>query len=376
MTNKDIAEFFEALRLLAKEKGLDMDYLMEKIEAAIVVAVKKDFGGKDNIIVTMDPDKGEFSVSLRKTGVDEVVDPDEEILLDRALCYDKTAAVGKVVDIKLDTKEFGRIAAQSAKHVIRQGIREAEKNQQVLEFVRHKQEMIGVLITRVDPRTGAATVQVGKGETVLPKSEQMETDDIEVGKRLRVYVVDVKETEKGMRALVSRTHPGLVTRLFENEVPEIFDGTVEIKAIAREAGSRTKMAVLSHDENVDAVGACIGQRGSRVANIVEELGGEKIDIVEYSDDPATFIAAALAPAKVLGVEPEADGSKACRVTVPDAQLSLAIGNKGQNARLAVKLTGWKIDIRPESGFYGEDEPEEPAADDTAAEAAEEIPAEE
>lgn len=375
MTNKDIAEFFEALRLLAKEKGLDMDYLTEKIEAAIVVAVKKDFGGKDNIIVTMDPDKGEFSVSLRKTVVDEVVDPDEEILLDRALCYDKTAAVGKVVDIKLDTKEFGRIAAQSAKHVIRQGIREAEKNQQVLEFVRHKQEMIGVLITRVDPRTGAATVQVGKGETVLPKSEQMETDDIEVGKRLRVYVVDVKETEKGMRALVSRTHPGLVTRLFENEVPEIFDGTVEIKAIAREAGSRTKMAVLSHDENVDAVGACIGQRGSRVANIVEELGGEKIDIVEYSDDPATFIAAALAPAKVLGVEPEADGSKACRVTVPDAQLSLAIGNKGQNARLAVKLTGWKIDIRPESGFYGEDEPEEPAADDTAADAAEEIPAE-
>ena len=375
MTNKDIAEFFEALRLLAKEKGLDMDYLTEKIEAAIVVAVKKDFGGKDNIIVTMDPDKGEFSVSLRKTVVDEVVDPDEEILLDRALCYDKTAAVGKVIDIKLDTKEFGRIAAQSAKHVIRQGIREAEKNQQVLEFVRHKQEMIGVLITRVDPRTGAATVQVGKGETVLPKSEQMETDDIEVGKRLRVYVVDVKETEKGMRALVSRTHPGLVTRLFENEVPEIFDGTVEIKAIAREAGSRTKMAVLSHDENVDAVGACIGQRGSRVANIVEELGGEKIDIVEYSDDPATFIAAALAPAKVLGVEPEADGSKACRVTVPDAQLSLAIGNKGQNARLAVKLTGWKIDIRPESGFYGEDEPEEPAADDTAADAAEEIPAE-
>ena len=375
MTNKDIAEFFEALRLLAKEKGLDMDYLMEKIEAAIVVAVKKDFGGKDNIIVTMDPDKGEFSVSLRKTVVDEVVDPDEEILLDRALCYDKTAAVGKAVDIKLDTKEFGRIAAQSAKHVIRQGIREAEKNQQVLEFVRHKQEMIGVTITRVDPRTGAATVQVGKGETVLPKSEQMETDDIEVGKRLRVYVVDVKETEKGMRALVSRTHPGLVTRLFENEVPEIFDGTVEIKSIAREAGSRTKMAVLSHDENVDAVGACIGQRGSRVANIVEELGGEKIDIVEYSDDPATFIAAALAPAKVLGVEPEADGSKACRVTVPDAQLSLAIGNKGQNARLAVKLTGWKIDIRPESGFYGEDEPEEPAADDTAADAAEEIPAE-
>jgi len=161
-----------------------------------------------------------------------------------------------------------------------------------------------------------------------------------------------------MRALVSRTHPGLVSRLFENEVPEIFDGTVEIKSICREAGSRTKMAVLSHDENVDAVGACIGQRGTRVANIVDELAGEKIDIVEYSEDPATFIAAALAPAKVLSVEPDANGEKACRVTVPDAQLSLAIGNGGQNVRLAAKLTGWKIDIRPESGFYGEDEDEE------------------
>lgn len=371
MTNKDMVEFFEALKGLAKEKGIDPEYLMERIQAAIVVAVKKDYGGEDNIAVVMDPDKSEFSVSIRKTVVDEVTDPDREMTLEQAQRYDKRAAVGKDVEIKLDTKEFGRIAAQSAKHVIRQGIREAEKNQQVLEFQRRKQELVTVQIVRVDPRSGAATVQVGKGETVLPKSEQMETDDIREGARIKVYVVDVKETEKGLRALVSRTHPGLVTRMFESEVPEIFDGVVEIKAVAREAGSRTKMAVLSHDENVDAVGACIGQRGVRVANIVEELGGEKIDIVEYSDDPATFIGAALAPAKVLKVEMAPDGSKSCKVTVPDSQLSLAIGNKGQNARLAVKLTGWKIDIRPESGFYGEDEPEETAAaDETPAETAE------
>ena len=354
MTNKDIVEFFEALKLLAKEKGIDVDYLLERISNAIVVAVKKDFGGKENIFVVMNPETNEFSVTIRKAVVEEVTDPDEELTLDQALQYTKRAKIGKTIDIKLDPKRFGRIAAQSAKHVIRQGIREAEKNQQVLEFQRRKQELVTAVVTRVDPRSGAATIQVGKGETVLPKSEQMESDNIVEGAHIKVYVVDIKETEKGLRALVSRTHAGLVTRLFENEVPEIFDGTVEIKSVAREAGSRTKMAVLSHDENVDAVGACIGQRGIRVANIVEELGGEKIDIVEYSDDPATFIAAALAPAKVLGVEMDPEGAKACRVTVPDAQLSLAIGNKGQNARLAVRLTGWKIDIRPESGFYGED----------------------
>lgn len=358
MTNKEITEFFEALKMLAKEKGIEPEYLIERIQAAIVVAVKKDFGGKENIIVTMNPEESEFSVSLRKTVVEEVEDPDLELTLDQAKQYDKRAKLGKIIDIKLKTKEFGRIAAQSAKHVIRQGIREAEKNQQVMEFQRRTQELVTAQVVRVDPRTGAATIQVGKGETVLPKSEQMESDVINVGDHIKVYVVEIKETEKGLRALVSRTHPGLVTRLFENEVPEIFNGIVEIKAVSREAGSRTKMAVISHDENVDAVGACIGQRGTRVANIVEELGGEKIDIVEYSEDPATFIAAALAPAKVLSVDMDPDGAKACHVTVPDAQLSLAIGNKGQNARLAVKLTGWKIDIRPESGFYGEDTEED------------------
>ena len=216
-------------------------------------------------------------------------------------------------------------------------------------FQRRTQELVTATVTRVDPRSGAATIQVGKGETILPKSEQMESDVITEGSHVKVYVVEIKETEKGLRALVSRTHPGLVKRLFENEVPEIFNGIVEIKAISREAGSRTKMAVVSHDENVDAVGACIGPKGSRVGNVVKELGGEKIDIVDYSDDPAAFISAALAPAKVLEVEIDPDVPRSCRVTVPDSQLSLAIGNKGQNARLAARLTGWKIDIRPESG---------------------------
>ena len=349
------AEFFEALRLLEKEKGIDGAYLLEKIQAAIVLAVKKDFGGKENILVKTDPATGEFAVSLFKRVVDEVEDPDEEMLPEEAVKYQKNAKVGDTVEIKLETRQFGRIAAQTAKHVIRQGIREAERGQKFLEFQRHNQELVTALVSRVDPRTGAATVEIGKSEAVLPKTEQVGDEELREGMRVKVYVVDVKDTEKGPRVLISRTHPGLVKRLFEMQVPEIYDGTVEIKAVSREAGSRTKMAVLAHDENVDAVGACIGAKGARVAEIVEELGGEKIDIIEYSEEPEKFIAAALAPAKVVGVEVDPDGAKACRVTVPDAQLSLAIGNKGQNARLAARLTGWKIDIRPESGFYGEDQ---------------------
>ena len=349
------AEFFEALRLLEKEKGIDEEYLLEKIRAAIIIAVKRDFGGKENISVIMDPATNEFSVSIHKRIVEEVEDPDEEMLPEEAAKYTKKPLVGETVEIKLETKQFGRIAAQTAKHVIRQGIREAERGQQMQEFQRRNQELVSAVVTRVDPKTGAATVEIGKAESILPKSEQIGDEVLHEGDRIKVYVVDVREGEKGPRALISRTHPGLVKRLFEMEVPEIFNGTVEIKAVSREAGSRTKLAVLAHDENVDAVGACIGPRGARVGGIVDELGGEKIDIVEYSDDPEKFIAAALSPAKVLSVEVDPDGAKSCRVTVPDAQLSLAIGNKGQNARLAAKLTGWKIDIRPESGFYGEDE---------------------
>ena len=349
------AEFFEALKLLEKEKGITGDYLLEKIRAAIIIAVKRDFGGKENIAVIMDPATNEFSVSLFKRIVEEVEDPDEEMLPEEAAKYTKKPLVGETVEIKLETKQFGRIAAQTAKHVIRQGIREAERGQQMQEFQRRNQELVTALVTRVDPKTGAATLEIGKAETVLPKSEQIGDEVLREGDHVKVYVVDVREGEKGPRALVSRTHPGLVKRLFEIQVPEIFNGVVEIKAVSREAGSRTKLAVLAHDENVDAVGACIGPRGARVGGIVDELGGEKIDIIEYSDEPEKFIAAALSPARVLSVEVDPEGAKSCRVTVPDAQLSLAIGKEGQNARLAARLTGWKIDIRPESGFYGEDE---------------------
>ena len=346
-------EFFEALRLLEKEKGIPADYLLEKINAAIVIAVKRDYGGHDNVEIEVDPDKNKFEVYLKKTVVEEVEDPDTEILLEEARKSSKKAQMGDVVRVKLETKQFGRIAAQTDKHVIRQGIREAERGQNAAEFQSRQQELVTAVVQRIDPKTGAVTVEIGRAEAVLSKNEQVPDEVLHEGDHIKVYVVEVKETERGPKAILSRTHPGLVKRLFEMEVPEIYDGTVEIKAVSREAGSRTKLAVTSRDDKVDAVGACIGNKGVRVGKIVDELGGEKIDIVKYSDDPAKFIAEALSPATVLGVEVDPDGAHACKATVPDGQLSLAIGNKGQNARLAAKLTGWKIDIRPESGFYGE-----------------------
>ncbi len=351
--SKANTEFFEAVRLLEKEKGIPAEYLLEKIRAAIIIAVKRDFGGRDNINVVMDPSTDEFSVSVNKTVVEEVNDPDEELLPEQAVKYKKSAKIGDVVTIPLETKQFGRIAAQTAKHVIRQGIREAERGQQLQEFQRKNQELVTALVTRVDPVTGSATLEIGRSQATLPRTEQIESDTLHDGDRVKVFVVDVREGDKGPRMLISRTHPGLVKRLFEMEVPEIYNGTVEIKAVSREAGSRTKLAVYAQDENVDPIGACIGPHGARVAGIVDELGGEKIDIIRYSEQPEEFISAALSPAKVLSVEVDPDGAKACRVTVPENQLSLAIGNKGQNARLAARLTGWKIDIHPESGFFGE-----------------------
>jgi len=351
--SKANTEFFEALRLLEKEKGISADYLLEKIEAAIIIAVKRDFGGNENIHVILDPETCVFSVSIMKTVVENVEDPETELLQEQAVKYKKSAKVGDVIEIPLETKKFGRIAAEAAKHVIRQGIREAERGQQLQEYQRKNQELVSGVVLRVDPETLAVTVEIGNSHAVLPRTEQLETDHFTDGDRIKVFVVNVLKSEKGARMLISRTHSGLVKRLFEMEVPEIYNGTVEIKAISREAGSRTKLAVYAADENVDPVGACIGPHGSRVAGIVEELGGEKIDIVRYSEDPAAFIAAALSPAKVTEVTVLSEAEKTCRVSVPENQLSLAIGNKGQNARLAARLTNWKIDIRPESGFYGE-----------------------
>ena len=322
------AEFFEALAMLEKERGLPADYLLEKIKNAIVIAVKKDYEVEDeNVSVVIEPDQGKFSVSLLKTVVEEVEDPATEISLEEAQQKKKSCKAGDEYAIPLKTKDFGRIAAQTAKHVIRQGLKEAERSQMYAEMQSKAHEIISAVVTNIEPVKGIVTLELGKGGVAtLPRNEQVAGEELREGQHVKVYVVDVMETERGPRMMISRTHPGLVKRMFEMEVPEIFDGTVEIKAISREAGARTKMAVWSKDENVDPVGACIGPRGQRVANIVEELGGEKIDIVRWSEDPAQFISAALSPATVVGVELLEGDTKSCRVTVPDHQLSLAIGN--------------------------------------------------
>ena len=242
---------------------------------------------------------------------------------------------------------------ENSKNNFRQGVREAEKGQVLAEFQSKTRELVTAVVERIDPKTGNAILTIGHNEATLPKLEQVPDEELREGDHIKVYVVDVKETDRGPRIMLSRTHPGLVKRLFETEVPEIFDGTIEIKAISRQAGSRTKMAVWSENSEIDAVGACIGPRGARVNKIVEELAGEKIDIVKYSEDPVAFVSEALSPAKVVSVVVESTEPKVCVARVPEAQLSLAIGNKGQNVRLAAKLTGWKIDIHPESGFFGE-----------------------
>ena len=356
----DGAEFFAAINLIEKEKGIPKAYMLEKITQALVSAYKRDHeGAGDNVAVEADEEAGTVRMFVKKDVVEEVDNPCTEMSLQMAREKLPHAQLGDVIRIEVRTRDFGRIAAQTARQVIIQGMREAERGMIYDEFSSKEHEILTGVVTRVDPRSGAVSLRIGSGseatEAFLAPGEQVKGEAYLEGMRLRVYVVEVRRSTKGPQVLISRTHPGLVKRLFEMEVPEIFNGVVEIKAVSREAGSRTKLAVQAHDENVDAVGACIGPRGARVAGIVDELGGEKIDIVEYSDEPEKFIAAALSPAKVLSVEVDPDGAKSCRVTVPDAQLSLAIGNKGQNARLAAKLTGWKIDIRPESGFYGEDE---------------------
>lgn len=344
-------EFFEAVRLLESEKGIPAEYLYEKIAAAIIVAAKHDFNGKDIVHCDIDQEKQKIKVYARKNVVEEIEDEDTDLTLEQARLIRKSAKVGGTVDIPLKTKNFGRIVAQTAKHVIRQGIREAERGKMLEEFQSKNQELLSAKIERIDPITGNATLEIGKNQTLLPKSEQVPGEVLTEGQTVKVFVVDVKDSGKGPKIMISRTHPGLVRRLFEQEVPEIYEGVIEIKSVSREAGSRTKIAVFTKDEDVDPVGACIGPRGQRVSNIVEVLGGEKIDIVKYSDDPAEFVGAALAPSEVCSIEIIDEDAKTCRATVPDDQLSLAIGNKGQNVRLAVRLTGWNIDIKPESGFF-------------------------
>ncbi|MGN0533204.1 MAG: transcription termination factor NusA [Eubacterium sp.] len=344
-------EFFEAVKLLEEERGIPVEYIYEKISAAIVSSLKRDYNGKDIVHCDIDPDKQKIKVYVQKNVVEEIEDPDTDLTLEQAQLIRKSAKVGKTVDIPIKTKDLGRVVAQKAKQVIRQGLREAERGQMYEEFKSKNQELVSAKVDRVDPLTGNATLVIGKNVTVLPKSEQVPGEALREGDTVKVFIVDVKETGKGPKIMISRTHPGLVRRLFEQEVPEIYDGTIEIKSVSREAGSRSKIAVFSKNDDVDPVGACIGPRGQRVSSIVDVLGGEKIDIVRFSENTEEFVAASLAPSEVCSVEILDETAKTCRATVPDDQLSLAIGNKGQNVRLAVRLTGWNIDIKPESGFF-------------------------
>ena len=353
-------EIFAALELLEKERGIPQDFMLEKIVQALATAYKRDHEDVENVVVDVNEEKHDLKMFVEKTVVEEVENPAAEISAEEAKAISAKYHVGDTVRFPVKNVDFGRIAAGNGKQVIIQGLREAEHGMIYDEFNSKQHEILTGTVVRIDPRNGNVILKIGTGsestEAVLSQNEQVVGETLTEGQMVKVYLVEVRRTTRGPQVLISRTHPGLVKRLFELEVPEIYDGSVEIRSIAREAGSRSKLAVSSRDENVDAIGACIGPKGARVNTIVEELGGEKIDVVNYSDDPAAYISAALSPATVLGVEILDADTHSCRVTVPDHQLSLAIGNKGQNARLAARLTGWKIDIRPESGFYGEDEP--------------------
>ena len=347
------AEIFAALALLEKERNIPQSFMLDKIIQAITTAYKRDHDGVENVIVDVDEERQTLKMYVQKNVVDEedYVDPANEMTLAEAKAISAKYEVGDIVNIPVDNTEFGRIAAGNGKQVIIQGLREAERGQVYDEFNSKQHEILTGVVTRVDPRNGNVSLRIGTGtestEALLMAGEQVPGEEMTEGMHVKVYVVDVRRSTRGPQILISRTHPGLVKRLFELEVPEIYDGTVEVKSIAREAGSRTKMAVWSNDENVDPIGACVGPKGQRVGSIVEELRGEKIDIIKYSEDAPAFIAAALAPADVVDVW-MADEGKACRVIVPDDQLSLAIGKEGQNARLAARLTGYKIDIKPQS----------------------------
>ena len=362
----NIPEIFAALAMLEKERGIPQTFMMDKIIQAVTTAYKRDHKDVENVIVDVDEEHQTLKMYVQKNVVEEedYVDPFNEIPIQDAKAISAKYEVGDIVNIPVDNTEFGRIAAGNGKQVIIQGLREAERGMVYDEFNSKQHEILTGVVTRIDPRTNAVSLRIGTGtestEALLLAGEQVPGEELTEGQHVKVYVVDVRRSTRGPQILISRTHPGLVKRLFELEVPEIYDGTVEVKSIAREAGSRTKMAVWSADENVDPIGACVGPKGQRVANIVEELRGEKIDIIKWSEDPAQFIAAALAPSDVVEVIMAEEG-KACRVIVPDDQLSLAIGKEGQNARLAARLTGYKIDIKPES-YHGDEEADAASAE--------------
>lgn len=335
-------EFLDALKDLEKEKGIAVNVLMEAIEAALLSAYKRNFGSLQNARVHIDRDTGDFKVYAQRTVVETVEDQRQEITLAEAQKIDPVFTVGDVVETEVTPRDFGRIAAQTAKQVVVQRIREAERNIIYDEFSEREGDIVTGVVQRIEQRN--VFIELGKTEAVLTPSEQMPGEAYRQGERIKTYITEVRKTTKGPQILVSRTHPGLLKRLFEMEVPELHEGVIELKGITREAGARSKIAVYSKDEHVDPVGACVGPKGMRVQNIVTELNGEKIDIIKWNSDPSKFVASSLSPARVVAVEIWEE-EKVARVIVPDYQLSLAIGKEGQNARLAAKLTGWKIDIK-------------------------------
>ncbi len=341
-------EIFAALAMLEKERGIPQSFMMSKIIQALTTAYKRDHEGVEYVVVDVDEEKKDLKMYVQKEIVEEVENPASQISLEDAKRISAKNELGGMVNFPVESVEFGRIAAGNGKQVIIQGLREAEHGMIYDEWGSKQHEILTGTVSRIDPRSGNVMLRIGTGaeatDAVLTMNEQVPGEELHEGQMVKVYLVEVRRSTRGPQVLISRTHPGLVKRLFELEVPEIYDGTVEVRSIAREAGNRTKIAVWSDDPNVDPIGACVGPRGQRVNAIVDELRGEKIDIIKYSEDPAEFIAAALAPADVVSVQ-LADEGKACRVTVPADQLSLAIGKEGQNARLAARLTGYKIDIK-------------------------------
>ncbi len=338
-------EFLEALRDLEREKGISANILLEAIEAALLSAYKRNFGSLQNAKVLIDRETGDCKVYAQRNVVEVVTDPRLEISLSEAMAIDPLYNLDDVVETEVTPRNFGRIAAQTAKQVVVQRIREAERNIIYEQFANREGDIVSGVVQRIEQKN--AFIELGKTEAILTPAEQIPGETYNPGDRVKAYIVEVKKTTKGPQIFVSRTHPGLLKRLLELEVPELQEGVVELKSVAREAGYRSKIAVFSRDENVDPVGACVGPKGMRVQTIVNELHGEKLDIIKWDSEPSKFVASSLSPAKVAAVEIWED-EKVARVIVPDYQLSLAIGKEGQNARLAAKLTGWKIDIKSES----------------------------
>jgi len=339
------SDLLDALTALEKQKGISRDVLVEAIEAALVTAYKRNFNQAQNVRVDLNLDQGTIKVYSRKDVVEEVEDDLLQIELEDALLLNPAYEVGDIVEQEVTPRDFGRIAAQTAKQVVTQRVREAERGLIYEEYIDREDDIVNGIVERFDARN--LFVGLGKVEAVLPTTEQIASETYKPHDRIKVYITKVERTSRGPQVFVSRTHPGLLRRLFEMEVPEIYDGIVEIKSIAREAGDRSKISVFTSNEDVDPVGSCVGARGARVQTISNELHGEKIDIVEWSEDPVVFVANALSPSKVLDVQVKEE-DRSTTVVVPDYQLSLAIGKRGQNARLAAKLTGWKIDIKSET----------------------------